>query len=128
MNTEQGTILAAAAAALGAALNQAIQWVRGRKGDAANTGLAVDERWQKYADNLEERLGHLEQRLDAVEQELERERSRAKRLTDELERYKDLAKSLARHVLRLRDALNRATGNAPPIPPDIEEALTVIDL
>lgn len=128
MNTEQGTILAAAAAALGAALNQVVQWARNRKGDAAHVGLTVDERWERYTNNLEERLGHLEKRLDAVERELENERNRAKRLTAELEKYKDLAKSLARHVLRLRDALNKANGSAPPIPADIEEALTVIDL
>jgi predicted RNase H-like nuclease (RuvC/YqgF family) len=111
------------------ALDRLIAWARGRGKDAAEAGLTIDQRWERYTDAIEERVKGLEKRVTDLEEELQREHERAKGLAAEVDRYKRIAKSLARHVLRLRDALAAATGgDVPDIPPDIEDALTIIDL
>lgn len=121
-------IAAGVVSAAAVTLDRTIQWLRGRHKDSAETGLTVDQRWERYADQIETRMKSLEHRVDELEADLEQARDRVKGLTAEVDRYKAIAKSLSRHVLRLRDALARAGGTLPAIPADIENALTVIDL
>lgn len=110
------------------AVDRAVTWLRNRRRDNAEAGLTVDQRWEQYADKLEERLAALEARVEEVESELKRERDRSKGLEAEVDKYRSIARSLLRHVLKLRDALAKAHAEVPDIPPDIEEALTGFDL
>jgi chromosome segregation ATPase len=103
-------------------------WLRNRRKDDAEAGLTVDQRWEQYADRIESRMKDLEERVDELEAQLEREQNRAKGLEAEVDRYRSIARSLLRHVLRLREALGKTDAEVPPIPQDIEDALTGIDL
>lgn len=109
-------------------LDRIITWFRNRNKEAAETGLAVDQRWENYADKVEERLATLEDRVVKLEAELKHERARAKGLEAEVDYYRNIARSLIRHVLRLREALAKTKVDIPSIPQDIEDALTGIDL
>ncbi len=105
-----------------------LTWARNRRKDNAEAGLTVDRRWEKLADAQEDRLTRLEKRVTDLEDERARLRDRIKGLIAEVDRYKTIARSMARHVLTLRDELARANGAVPLLPIDIENALTVIDL
>jgi predicted nucleic acid-binding Zn-ribbon protein len=114
---------------------QLIGWLRNRHKDdadaelvSAEAGLTIDQRWEKYTAALEGRVKALEGRMETLEDELEREQNRSKGLEAEVDRYRSIARSLLRHVLKLRDALAKAHAEVPEIPPDIEDALTGIDL
>jgi chromosome segregation ATPase len=105
-----------------------VTWARSRRKDNAEVGLTVDQRWERYTDQLEDRLNRLESRVTELEADLDRERDRAKGLEAEVDRYRSIARSLLRHVLRLREALGKTDVEVPTIPQDIEDALTGIDL
>lgn len=109
-------------------VDRTITWLRNRRKDDAEAGLTVDQRWKQYADRIETRMKGLEDRVGELETQLEREQNRAKGLQAEVDRYRSIARSLLRHVLKLRDALGKAQAEVPDIPPDIEDALTGIDL
>lgn len=110
-------------------LDRAISWLRNRSKDDAEAGLTVDQRWQNLADKYEERIGRLEDRVGQVETDLKREQNRAKGLEAEVDRYKSIARSLLRHVLRLREELGKkGDGTMPDLPPDVEDAMTSINL
>jgi chromosome segregation ATPase len=109
-------------------VDRTITWLRNRRKDDAEAGLTVDQRWKQYADRIEARMKSLEERVDELEKDLEREQNRAKGLEAEVDHYRRIARSVLRHMLKLRDALSKAHAEVPEIPPDIEEALIGIDL
>ena len=109
-------------------IDRAITWARTRKKDDAEAGLTIDQRWQAWADELKDEITALRSRVESLEQKLGDEREQRKSLTAEVDRYKRIAKSLARHVLRLRDELAKANVQTPVLPTDVEEALTIIEL
>lgn len=109
-------------------VDRLLSWWRHRRKEDAEAGLTVDQRWENYADKIETRMASLELRVTDLETERRQLRDRIKGLTAEVDRYKSIAKSMARHVLKLRDELAKANGNVPTLPSDIEDALTVIDL
>jgi hypothetical protein len=45
-----------------------------------------------------------------------------------VDRYKAYARSFAKHVIRLREALGKANVDVPTLPSDVEDALTIINL
>lgn len=94
----------------------------------AEAGLTIDQRWQALADELRGDVADLRDRVTTLETDLAKERAHAKGLEAEVDRYRSIARSLIRHVLRLRDALAKTDVEVPPIPQDIEDALTGIDL
>lgn len=110
------------------AIDRLISWWRNRRKDAAETGLTVDERWEKLADKYEERITKLETKVRDLEDERRRDREQIKGLEAEVDRYRNIARSLLRHVVKLRDALAKAHAEVPDMPPDVEDALTSIDL
>lgn len=122
--------LVAALVALGTILlDRGIAWIRNRRKDDAEAGLTIDQRWENYANAQDERIQKLEERIATVEDSLAKERDRSKGLAAEVDRYKRIARSLARHVMRLRDELAKANGSdLPTLPADVEDALTIIDL
>lgn len=113
---------------IGGAVVAIAGWIRNRRKDAAETGLTVDQRWEQYADRIEGRMKALEKRVTELETQLETEQRHAKGLQAEVDKYRSLARTLLRHVIKLRDALAKAHAEVPDIPPDIEDALTGIDL
>lgn len=122
-------VLVAALTGPGAiALDRAFAWIRNRNKEDAEAGLTVDQRWQAWADELKGEVTELRERIGKLEGSLEDERQKRKGLEAEVDRYKRIAKSLARHVLRLRDELARNRGDVPIMPTDVEEALTIINL
>ena len=108
--------------------DKVIGWLRNRRKDNAEAGLAVDQRWERYTDQLEQRLGKLEGRVTELEKERETLLERVKGLIAEVDHYRRIARAMARHVLRLRDALANADTEVPALPAEVEDALTVIDL
>lgn len=109
-------------------LERVIAWVRNRSKDEAEAGLTVDERWERLTNKYEQRISSLEGRVTDLETERNQLRERIKGLTAEVDKYRSMARQMARHVLKLRDALSSAHVDVPLLPPDIEDALTVIDL
>lgn len=121
-------IVAAISGPVAVAARDAVVWIRNRRKDQAEAGLTVDQRWERYADSQDERITRLEERVTETERELKHERDRSKGLTAEVDRYKRIARSLLRHVIRLREELGKASGEVPDLPPDVEDALTAINL
>lgn len=109
-------------------LDRLISWMRNRRKVDAETGLTVDQRWQAWANELKAEVQSLRDRVVKLEQSLNQEQSRVKALEAEVDRYKRVAKSLARHVLRLRDELAKGGAEVPTLPSDVEDALTIIEL
>ena len=107
---------------------EGVSWLRNHRKDDAETGLTIDQRWERYTDQLEERLGKLEGRVTELETERETLLERVKGLVAEVDHYRRIARSMARHVLRLRDALAATGADVPTLPTDVEDALTVIDI
>lgn len=109
-------------------VDRVITWLRNRRKDDAEVGLTVDQRWQAWADELRGEVDSLRTRVTDLEASLSDERAKRRGLEAEVDRYKSIAKSLARHVLRLRDALAKFDGDVPVLPADVEDAMTIIEL
>lgn len=118
-----------ASPALTLLIDRGLRWVlRNRRKDDAETGLTVDQRWQAWADELKGEVDDLRDRVKALEDERETLLERVKGLVAEVDHYRRVARAMARHVLRLRDALAATGADVPAMPTDVEDALTVIDL
>lgn len=109
-------------------LERIVGWIRNWRKEDAEAGLTVDERWERLTNKYEQRIRSLEERVTGLETERNQLRERIKGLTAEVDKYRSMARQMARHVLKLRDALSAAHVDVPLLPPDIEDALTVIDL
>lgn len=108
--------------------DRSITWLRNRGKDEAEAGLTVDQRWQAWADELKGQVDNLRERVTKLEDERETLLDRIKALVAEVDHYRRIARSMARHVLRLRDAVAAAGADVPAMPADVEDAMTVIDL
>lgn len=108
-------------------LDRFITWLRSRNKEAAETGLTVDQRWQRWADELKGELDDLRERVVKLESERGKLLDRITGLIAEVDHYRRIARSMARHVLRLRDVLAATGADVPTLPTDIEDALTIID-
>lgn len=109
-------------------LDRLVTWLRNRRKEAAEVGLTVDQRWQRWADELKGEVDDLRTRVVKLEEERETLLARVKGLVAEVDHYRRVARSMARHVLRLRDALASSGADVPQMPADVEDALTVIDM
>lgn len=108
-------------------LDRFITWLRNRNKEAAEAGLTVDQRWQRWADELKGELDDLRERVVKLESERGKLLDRITGLIAEVDHYRRIARSMARHVLRLRDVLASTGADVPTLPTDIEDALTIID-
>lgn len=108
-------------------LDRLVTWFRNRRKVDAETGLTVDQRWQRWADELKAELEDLRERVAKLEQERGKLLDRITGLIAEVDHYRRIARSMARHVLRLRDVLATTGADIPSLPTDIEDALTIID-
>lgn len=121
-------IVAAVSGPLAILIDRGIGWARTRRHADAEAGLTVDQRWERYADTLEERLNGLETRLKGVEADRRTERDRSRALTAEVDYYRSVARSLLKHVMRLREELGKAGGTVPTLPADIADAVAVSEI
>ena len=103
-------------------------WLRGHRKDTADAELTFSETWKAIVAELRGDIADLRGRVATLEDDLAAEKKHAKDLEIKVERYRDIIRSLLRHTLKLRDALAEAHAEIPPTPPDIEDALTGIDL
>lgn len=124
----QAVLVALISGPIGGAVVAAISWLRGRRVDDAQADKTVGEAWQEIVAELRTDISDLRGRVDTLEGELRREQSRSKGLEAEVDRYRAIARSLLRHVLRLRDALGAQGADIPALPQDVEDALTSLDL
>lgn len=106
-----------------------------RRRDDAQVDLTVSETWQTIVAELRRDISDLRSelavergRVDEVKDDLKRERDRAQGLEAEVDKYRSIARSLLRHVLRLREVLGKTGVEMPPIPQDVEDALTGVEL
>lgn len=120
--------IAAATGPAAILLDRLIGWLRNRNRDEVEVGVLLDQRWERYVNRLDKRVDQLESRIVELEGQLNTWRARAEALTGEVDRYKRMAKSLLRHVIRLRDALSSSAGEPPELPADIEELIVTLDL
>ncbi|MBO9523906.1 MAG: hypothetical protein J7518_20420 [Nocardioidaceae bacterium] len=109
-------------------LREGVAWLRNHGKEEAEAALTVDQRWEKLADQYEGRITALEERVTAVEDENSGLRDRLAAALAEVDRYRAIARSLLRQVLRLRESLATQGVEAPPLPSDIEDAFTSLDL
>lgn len=144
----EAAIVAAIAGPVAIAMDRGLSWLTNRgksradnnKVDSdsakvdAEAGLAVDKRWENWADNLDaqlktqgKELGTLRDRVVDLEDALYGERRRVRELLAEVERVKGIARSLALHAGRLREELVAAGGPASALPAEVEAALTTLE-
>lgn len=109
-------------------LDRLVTWLRGRRKDAAEADQTVGEAWRTIVAELRNDIADLRNRVDALEDERQTLLERVKALMAEVDHYRRIARSMARHVLHLRDTLNAAGADVPVLPTDVEDALTTIDL
>ena len=117
----------AVAASVGGAIVAAINWLRSRRKDAAEADLTVGQTWQEIVTELRTDIADLRSRIDVLEDDLATERAETQRQRNEINRYRGIIRSLMRHVLRLRDELSKANAEVPPLPADVEDAMTDVD-
>lgn len=94
-----------------------------RRADRANAGKAEVEAEVmrlSYVQRLETRVGSLESRVEQLERERDAERAQVRTL-------KRLWASTIRWAIELRDQLIALGGEVPPMPSDVEQALTTLD-
>jgi len=93
----------------------------------AEAGLTIDQRWKRWSENLEERLAEAEKKVSALTDrvtDLERSLSVSEAQVTSLTR---LLRSVVRWALTLKDELLKAGGIVPPMPSDVEVALTTLE-
>ena len=109
-------------------LVQLVLWLRNRRKDDAEADKTVGEAWQTIVTELRSDIADLRNRVTALETERTRLLDRIKGLVAEVDHYRRIASSMARHVIRLREALSAAGADVPTMPSEVEDALTVIDM
>jgi len=133
---------------LGALVVLLVQWLLGRRKNNAEVGLTIDQRWERWANELTERLAKADDRLKAADERQTRTDERLEKAegdvetlkgrVTELERSLSLAeqqvaslrallRSVTRWALTLKDELLKAGGTVPLMPADVETALTTLD-
>lgn len=93
----------------------------------AEAGDVIDQRWERLTDEYGERLGKAEEKVEGLArrvEELERDLHAERAQTRQLSR---LLRSTVRWALTLRDEVVRLGGTVPPMPVDVEFALTTLD-
>ena len=100
----------------------------------AETGLAVDQRWERWTEKLEARVAGAEReandlkdqvaKLNGRVTELEKSLHAAESLNASLKR---LLSSVTRWALTLKDELLKVGGTVPAMPADVEFALTTLE-
>ena len=128
MNETLVGLFAAAGGLVTLVADRGLTWARNRNKDDAEAERTVGQTWQTIVQELRTDIEKLRERVDSLEDELSREREQKKALTAELDRYKNIARSLLRHVIKLRDALAQAHADVPAMPPEIEDAMTSVEL
>lgn len=109
-------------------LDRLITWWRNRRKEDAAADLTTGEAWRAIVSELRGDIADLRDRVKALEDEREQLLDRVKGLIAEVDHYRRIARSMARHVLRLRDALAATGADVPVLPTDVEDALTIIDM
>lgn len=112
---------------LGAIAVLVAQWLITRRKANAETGLTIDQRWERLADEYGSRLAKAEADVRGLKDrvtELEHSLHASER---QVARLKQLLSSLARWALTIKDELIRAGGTVPAMPIDVETALTALD-
>jgi hypothetical protein len=86
----------------------------------AEAGAIIQAGYEQYVKALEQRVAGLESRVSQLEAALHAERAQVSNL-------RKLLRSTARWSLTLRDEVIRLGGDVPPMPADVEFALTTLD-
>lgn len=107
---------------------QLVLWLRNRRKDDAEADKTVGETWQTIVGELKGQIEDLRTRVGNLEGERETLLERVKGLIAEVDHYRRIARAMARHVLKLRDELAKTASDVPPLPSEVEDALTVIDM
>lgn len=102
-------------------------WLERRK-NAAEVGLTIDQRWERLAEGVtdrleaaEEEVSKLKERVTQLEEDLHTSQRQVSKLTG-------LLRTTLRWALTLRDEVMKAGGAVPAIPADVELALTTLEL
>lgn len=112
---------------LGAASVLVLKWIFDRRRNAAETGLTIDQRWERLADEYGERMTAAERALDGLKVKVaELEKSLHASEADN-HSLRKLLRSTVRWALTLRDEAIRLGGTIPQMPIDVEFALTTLD-
>ena len=122
------------AASGGAIVNPLLGFLTGRrKANAeadkttAETRGTVAEQWRLWSVHQDKRIEGLEGRVETLETDLKQERTESGGLRDQVEIQSRLLRSVCRWALSLKDELLRVGGRIPPMPVDVEAALTSLD-
>ncbi|HET7689346.1 MAG TPA: hypothetical protein VFK41_03140 [Nocardioidaceae bacterium] len=93
----------------------------------AEAGDVIDQRWERLADEYGERLEKAEAKVEALTTRVEDLEDALKAEKDQNRALSRLLRSMARWALTLRDEVVRLGGTVPPMPVDVEFALTTLD-
>ncbi len=122
------------AASGGAIVNPLLGFLTGRrKANAeadkttAETRGTVAEQWRLWSVHQDKRIGGLEERVETLETDLKTERIESNSLRDQVEVQSRLLRLVMRWALSLKDELLRLGGHVPPMPLEVEAALTSLD-
>lgn len=83
---------------------------------AAEAGELIEQRWQKWAEKLEERVNELEGRLEERDKEIDA-------LRWALDREKIVTRLVIAWALVMRDEIRRLMGVVPDPPPEVQAYL-----
>ena len=118
----------------GAIINPLFGWLTGRRKTEAEanrtdaeTRGTVAEQWRLWSVHQDKRIEGLESRVETLETDLKTERTESNGLRDQVEIQSRLLRSVCRWALSLKDELLRLGGSIPPMPVDVEAALTSLD-
>jgi predicted nuclease with TOPRIM domain len=111
----------------GAAGVLALKWMIERRRNNAETGLTIDQRWEKWSERLEERVTIAEREVTTLKDRVSELEDSLHASERQVVRLKQLLSSLAKWALTLKDELLKAGGSVPAMPLDVETALTALD-
>lgn len=111
----------------GAIITPLFTWLTGRRKNEAEASGVVAEQWRLWSVHQDKRIEGLESRVETLETDLKTERTESNGLRDQVEIQSRLLRSVCRWALSLKDELLRLGGSIPPMPVDVEAALTSLD-
>ena len=92
----------------------------------AEAGDVIDQRWERLADEYGSRLEKAESRVEALAKRVDDLETALRTEKDQNRALSRLLRSMARWALTLRDEIVRLGGTVPPLPVDVEFAVTTL--
>lgn len=95
--------------------------------DEATADATTSAAWEKFSARLEADVDKLRKRIVDLEAEVGRLKDSLSEANTRVQIQASLLRSVIRWALLLRDELLKVDGHVPPMPPDVEAAITTLE-